>query len=451
MPDTIQPLTAVKNVYWLDRTCAAPASLTLGFTLTPRFSEDEDCDAKGGSTIGCQNLRLGEDVPIAGTGFSLHYASDRAPSLAAMIGGWTLNVHHVYNPDANILFLGDGGQRNAYQLGIPPSLNGQRLLAAADGSEIYVFNTTTGRHVATRQPLTGANKYTFGYDGSGRLTTVTDASGNVTTIHRDASGHPTSIVAPFGQTTTLRLDAHGFLSKVTDPLGHSDSFVNAVNGLVTSRTDRNGNVYHYTYSSGRLIKDADPVGGFTQLSRFESTTRLGYTAFRTTALGATTAYRNTITAAWTQDGTKPYSEEHSYTRPDGLHPTSSTSLQNNRLSRSMTLPGGTSIRKVTGPDPVWGLQVPIPLSVSETEGSLTALTTASRTATLGTVGNPFTLLQRDRYRVRQRQDDKDHFHPLEPHHCDNLAGWAGRQDGARYAGANREHPGWRAFSRDHCL
>src|SRR5262249_38724595 len=159
------------------------------------------------------------DVPIAGTGFSLHYASDRAPMLgdpvatgdAAMIGGWTLNVHHAYNPDTNILFLGDGGQRNAYQLGIPPSLSGQRLLAAADGSEIYVFNTTTGRHVATRRPLTGANEYTFGYDGSGRLTTVTDASGNVTTIHRDASGDPTSIVAPFGQTTTLTLDAHGFL------------------------------------------------------------------------------------------------------------------------------------------------------------------------------------------------------------------------------------------------
>src|SRR5262249_13525026 len=87
-----------------------------------------------------------------------------------------------------------------------------------------------------------------------------------------------------------------------------------------------------------------------------------------------------------------YSEQHTNTWPDGLHATSSKSLQDNRLSRGMTLPGGTSISTVTGPDPVWGLQVPIPLSVSETEGSLTALTTASRTATLGTVGNPFTLV-----------------------------------------------------------
>ena len=30
------------------------------------------------STIGCQNQSLGEDIPIAGTGFFLHYEGDRA-------------------------------------------------------------------------------------------------------------------------------------------------------------------------------------------------------------------------------------------------------------------------------------------------------------------------------------------------------------------------------------
>ena len=402
LPATVQPLTSSTTFTALTPDAFAPATWTYAFTLIPRFSEDDDCDAAGGSTIGCQNLRLGEDVPIAGTRFNLHYASDRAAiglgdpvasSDASMIGGWTLSVHHAYNASTNTLFLGDGRQRSAYQLGVPLTVNGQYLLASADGSEIYVFDTTTGRHVATRRPLTGATEYSFGYDGSGRLATVTDASGNVTTIHRDASGFPTSIVAPFGQTTILALDANKLLSKITDPLGHSDSLVNAANGLITSRTDRNGQVYHYAYSSaGRLSKDTDPIGGFTQLSRTDSTTNLSYTAVRKTALGATSTYKNTITASWVQDGAKPYSEQHTNTWRSGLRATSSTSLHANRLSRNVTLPTGTSMSSVTGADPVWGLQVPVALSGSDTEGSLTALFTGSRTATLGTAGNPFTLV-----------------------------------------------------------
>ncbi|MFN8495852.1 MAG: RHS repeat-associated core domain-containing protein [Caldilineaceae bacterium] len=44
----------------------------------PEF-EDETCDSTGSSTIACQNQTLGEERPVLGTPFMLHYTSDRTP------------------------------------------------------------------------------------------------------------------------------------------------------------------------------------------------------------------------------------------------------------------------------------------------------------------------------------------------------------------------------------
>lgn len=43
---------------------------------------DDGCQSSG-SIIGCENQTLGEDIPIAGTGLSLHYESDRTPGAEA--------------------------------------------------------------------------------------------------------------------------------------------------------------------------------------------------------------------------------------------------------------------------------------------------------------------------------------------------------------------------------
>ena len=60
------------------------------------------------------------------------------------------------NSNTGTLFLGDGTQRSAYQLGTPVTFNGNTLLTSKDGSEVYVFHQSTGRHIEARRPLTGA-------------------------------------------------------------------------------------------------------------------------------------------------------------------------------------------------------------------------------------------------------------------------------------------------------
>ena len=410
LPPTVQPLT-VNNFSFTGDSLLPVANLpipwTFSFTLTPTYNDDCDCHESGGegapvsSSIGYQSQSLGEDVPIVGTGFNLHYESERTPgadassaasAYASTVGGWTLSVHHAYDAFSNALLLGDGGKRNGYQLGGLVLFNNNILITSEDGSEVYVFSLTTGQHLQTVRPLTGALLYQFGYDGGGKLVTVTDANGNVTTIQRDSSEHPTAIVSPYGQSTTLSVDANGFLSRVTDPLGKSQTFTNGSTGLLASRTDRNGNIFSYRYDgAGRLTNDADSLGGFTALTRTEAVSGFGWTAGETTSMGRTSSYQTTLNVPWVQNSTSTFSKQHTNTWPNGLQATSAKTQQGSQISESVTLPDGTSYSDTLGPDPVWGLQVPVETSQTLTKGNLTMHVSGSRTGSLGTPGNPFSL------------------------------------------------------------
>jgi len=397
LPTEIQPLHVSNFPFTADGGFNTGVSWQFSFDLTPNYQSDNDCHAKGGSSIGCLNQSLGEDVAIAGTPFHLHYESGRTGGngvvavAASLIGGWTLDIVHAYDPSSNTLFLGDGSQRSGQQLGTPVSFGGNLLLTSEDGGTVYVV-TPAGLPLSTLKPMTGAVEYQFGYDTVGELISITDASGNATSIQRDASEQPTAIVAPFGQTTTVMIDSNGFLSQITDPLGLSQNFSYIGTGLLASRTDANGNVFHYTYDgNGRLTKDADPLGGFISATRTDASSGLGYTVSQTTAMGTTTSFQNTLNLPWVQDGTASSSEQHNNTWSNGLKAQTSSTFQKGQLLNTVTLPDGTSHNETLGPDARWGLQSPVPLSATLTKGSLVMTTTGTRSVTVGTVGDPFSL------------------------------------------------------------
>src|SRR2546422_5776349 len=84
----------------------------------------------------------------------------------------------------------------------------------------YLFNLS-GQHLRTVDALTGVVRYQFAYDGAGRLLSITDRNGNVTTIDHDGSGNPTAIVGAFGQRTLLAVNADGYLNRITSPAGEA--------------------------------------------------------------------------------------------------------------------------------------------------------------------------------------------------------------------------------------
>ena len=93
------------------------------------------------------------------------------------LGGWTLSVHHALEPllmaycaggsctpysiVPKALFLGDGRVRTSAEVQAPLIVGSNLQLTSEDGSEIYAFNGTSGKHVQTLLPMTGAVLYKF--------------------------------------------------------------------------------------------------------------------------------------------------------------------------------------------------------------------------------------------------------------------------------------------------
>jgi len=409
--------TASYDAAPFDNVQGNPGSINAHWNVTYMFSpapDDncKDCKDKRGSEVSIHNQSLGEDIAIVGTGFSLHYESNRSAGRAGAnliavkdalgLGGWTLSVHHALDPMLmawcaggsctpyavvpKALILGDGRTRDSAQVQAPLLVGSSLQIASEDGSEIYVFDATTWKHVQTLLPMSGAVLYNFGYDAAGQLITVTDGNGNITTIKRDANEHPTGIVSPYGQTTTLAVDSHGYLSKITDPLGNAVLLTNTAAGLLSSMKDANGNLYSFQYdSSGFLLKDTDPAGGVLNLARTNGSS--GYSVSETTAQGRASssqvAFSNTASST---------TQQFTNTWTNGLKASESNTQAIGQLTNSVSLPDGTSNSQTLGPDPRWGMQIPLAASETMKHGSLTMNIGRSRVVSLANPADPFSLI-----------------------------------------------------------
>lgn len=253
---------------------------------------------------------------------------------------------------------------------------GDQFVPSKDGRELYRF-AGNGRHLQTLDALTQTPLYSFAYDAVGRLTSVTDNTGNITSIERDSDGKPTAIVAPFGQRTALQTNINGYLSSVANPASESHTLGYALGGLLNSFTDPRGNTSTMTYDSkGRLVRDADPINGFTELTR----TELGNGSYRVSSVNAVNGTRGYIVELL-PDGSRRR------TSIDGRGFATVTLTGVDGTERT-TSPDGTIASTVFGPDPRFGMLAPVVTKQTVTTPSgITSTVTGSRAAVFSIPGD----------------------------------------------------------------
>jgi len=203
------------------------------------------------------------------------------------LGAWTLNIHHFYDANSQTVYFGYGGTRSVTAIAV---VGGGYMVTSSDGREVYNFDSN-GNHTSTLNGLTGATLYTFAYDGSGHLSTVTDAFSNVTTFTY-ASGLLTGITAPHGQATSVTLDTNGFLATVTNPNSEVYTMTYGSTGLITSFEKPNGKTNSFTYDSlGNLATDSSNSGESKTLS-ITNQTSSEFDVSITDAMSLTATYTN---------------------------------------------------------------------------------------------------------------------------------------------------------------
>ncbi|WP_437319781.1 DNRLRE domain-containing protein [Sorangium sp. So ce385] len=275
---------------------------------------------------------------------SQHCGLDGPATKAWFIRPWGLTV----TPGGEILIADGNAAADALivrlKAPLPGVAPGNITVPSEDGTEYYVFNER-GRHLVTKDALLGVTRYQFGYDPEGRLTTVTDVDGRVTTIQRDANGVATAIVAPTSQTTSLAMNAEGYLWTLTNPANETTTLeYYPGTGLLMSMLEPLG-LHEFEYDEGRLIRDDDPADGFQTLSRTDTSS--GYSVTLTTAEGRTRTHAIEKLAAG--------GEQRTHTGWNGL----STVVQIDPSGAgSVTTPDGmVASMELTG-DPRFGLQSP---------------------------------------------------------------------------------------------
>ena len=125
------------------------------------------------------------------------------------------------------------------------------------------------------------NAVTLNYDGSLRLTSLTDATGRNTTFTYGLAGYPllvTQITDPFGRSTTLNYDTSERLSSITDTLGITSSFGYDASSLINTMTTPYG-TSNFAYglnaigpgdNTQRYVELTDPLG-LTERVEFDGT------------------------------------------------------------------------------------------------------------------------------------------------------------------------------------
>ncbi len=324
---------------------------------------------------------------VAGNGVSGFNGDGNAATTAQ----FNAIYYATIGPD-NTMYVSDGSRIRSVNSALPNYIVSDITIPSEDGSQLYQFDST-GRHLRTVNAYTNQLIYSFGYDSGRRLTSITDAYNNVTTILHDSNGKPTKIDAPFGQKTTLGVDSNGFLTPISDPSGYAYGFTYSAGGLMAVLTDPRHNNYIYTFdsSTGRLTDAKNPLPGNDTAYTRSSDPSGDYAVSITTDLGRNSSYA----IHYLPTGQR----QQTYTNPAGQQTV--TLVDRDSSNYANTAPVGNddnnnstiynlNTQTRLGPDPRYGMLAPVPVAQTVSTAPSGGRQLSSVTSSRGVTGQTFT-------------------------------------------------------------
>ncbi|XP_078481639.1 teneurin-3 isoform X2 [Ciona intestinalis] len=156
------------------------------------------------------------------------------------------------------------------------SRNNEYNVSDPDTNHLYVFDQN-GRHIRTRNVITGAQLYSYAYSTDGGLRQVTDSNGNHVRIEYASNGKPVQMSLPNRKTLSLTTGLDGTLTRITrgtdTPLA-SFTYQGDGNGLIRSSVTGRYSSSFYAYDvHGRLITATSSTGAMTSLHAIANATR----------------------------------------------------------------------------------------------------------------------------------------------------------------------------------
>lgn len=295
------------------------------------------CDQ--GSIIRVDTQSFGESVSIVGTPYSLNYSSEFADGFKVNYPNeqpsyfkddlWTVSHVHYFDIAHGRLFHGSGRSF----LKTSKALSNGDLMVVDDG-DVYIFNSS-GKHLRTLSSLTGYTKFSFSYDvASGKLASIADAYGNLTTFNRDSYHSLVSITGPYGQTTLIGHEQYGnAINSITDPAGKVTTMTYYFgNGLLRRFTPPSGRYSEANYDGfGKLLSNTH-LGGDGFVFDKNVVDDYNVTLKKTSASGLVWQYssgRNSITNQFVRSEATPSAPVNTYYEMDGGTTTNNNGLVSN--------------------------------------------------------------------------------------------------------------------------
>ncbi len=228
-----------------------------------------------------------EDLSVMARGFPIFQVrtyNSRSTYNGPLGFGWTFTYgeHLEQQPDGSALYREGDGTEHLFTLDgsggyvRPPG----KHLALTQDSGGFTLGTKQGQ--SSRFALDGrllsiadrnGNTVTLGYDGSGNLSTVTDAAGRAALTVTTAGGKITEVTALGGQALQYTYNGDDLVA-VNDISGQTWTYDYDASHNLIARGDPLGNLDSYLYDSlDRVISHVDPLGSaetFAYSSRGES-------------------------------------------------------------------------------------------------------------------------------------------------------------------------------------